>query len=105
MGRARLPNAEFRLRFRPWAWARVVDAWGIETGYDAQIVLRRTKRGGGEEPSCEEPKQVIAVDRFLSYPSPSFPALIQPSTLHHGDHNLEGLGGVDRNIVQKLGNR
>lgn len=58
-----------------------------------------------EERLCKKLKQLIAAHRLLSYPSPSFLVLIQPSTLHHGGHNLEGLGGIDRNVVQKFGNR
>jgi len=58
-----------------------------------------------EERLCKKLDQLIAVHRLLSYPSPSFLILIQAGALHHGSHNVESLWGVDRNVVQKLGNR
>ena len=61
---------------------------------------------GEEERLRKKLKQpLVAADRRLpGYPNLSFLVLVQPSTLHHGGHDLQGLGGVDRNVVQKFGN-
>jgi hypothetical protein len=72
------------------------------------VTQHRTSKKHGvreEERLCKKLKQLITVRRLLSYLSPPFFVITQPSTLHHRGHNLERLGSVDHDVVQKFGNR